>query len=1069
MDDQAKDCLKTSKSAGSEKYGLSACNTPDFFTSVKKHLMKHLLFLLALLCFSVVQAHAQRTLNGKVTNAEGEALAGVSVASPGQPGGTSTDETGTYRLNVPNEATLLRFSYTGYMLQELPLGVSNVYDVVLQPSANTLQELIVVGYGTQQKRDLTGNVATVKGDDLPDIPAQSFDQLLQGRAAGVNVSLPNGVLNNPPVFRIRGINSISLSSYPLIVIDGVPSFTGDLSSPLPAYNHTAHNVLSGLNPADIESIDILKDAAAAAIYGSRAAAGVVLITTKSGRGNRARVSYNAWMGWSEPVRLPDMLNARQYVEIKNEGARNAGLSGEQFFLDSIDGRLIDTRWFDLIYRTGFSHNQNLSFSGSSNRTDYYISLEYSEQEGIIRKNNFDRLGGRFNINHRFGQHFRVGSNVSYNNIDNQSTGTGSVPGQAFNGYAMGRIAIASPPNVGPYLANGEYNGTWPLGTGKNLQFFSYPNAVPLLDRDLFTNEVKHLQASAFAELEPWKGLVFRSQYGLMDISSQDLYYESTLNNGYGYIYKTLYKDQRWNWQTTTSFGLDMSGHRIDALAGNEQQFSELHYFGAERYNAADPFFSTIGGNYLNNTIYGQDSRNFLLSWFGRLSYGFDNKYLLTANIRQDEYSAFASGNQKGTFWGISGGWVLSEEAFWKTVLGSRFNYVKLRGSYGEVGNNTVGDYAARSLYASGINGSDATLFFAQAGNPDLSWETSKKTDIGIQFGLLKDRLQGEYTWFKTLNDGLLLQAPQPASLGIPGNAIAANIGSMQNKGHEIGLSGLVLEKGAFSWRSSLNVTFIQNEVLSLTSDNVDIYGITSDFELSSVTRVGESVGSIFVIPTQGVNPQNGQRIFVKSDGTLAQYSHPGQWTLLSDGSPTSGVSVLADGKVYGPAIPKWYGGWENVFQYRDFDLNLQLTFSGGNYVYNGTKAGLRDQRWWNNHTDVLDRWSESNTDGSIPRVVFGDNVSNGSALPISENVEKGDYLRVRNITLGYRLPATLLGRARISGLRFYANINNAWLFTGYSGTDPEISTNGNSNLAPGVERNSAPMSRSFTIGLNLNI
>ncbi|MCB0534065.1 MAG: SusC/RagA family TonB-linked outer membrane protein [Lewinellaceae bacterium] len=1033
--------------------------------------MKQLLCLLALAWLSALPALAQRAISGKVTNTDGEALAGVTVISPGQAGGTSTNEAGIYQISVPGDAGVLRFTYTGYQTIELALGTSSEYNPVLQPNTNTLQELVVVGYGTQQKRDITGNIATVNGDDLPDIPAQSFDQLLQGRATGVNVSLPNGVLNNPPVFRIRGINSISLSSYPLIVIDGMPSFTGDISSPLPAFNFTAHNVLSGLNPADIESIDILKDASAAAIYGSRASSGVVLITTKNGHEGSARVNYDAWVGWSQPARLPNMLNAQQYVKIKNEGAHNAGLP-DQFFLDSINGQLIDTRWFDHIYRTGFSHNQNLSFSGGGARTKYYISLEYTEQEGIIRKNNFERLGGRFNLSHRFGERFRVGTNMAYSNIENQSTGTGSVPGQSFYWYGMGRLAMTSPPNVGPYLTNGDYNGGWPLGSGKNLQSFIYPNAVALLDRDRFVNQARQLQASVFAELEPWKGLLLKSQYSRMDIGSDDEFYNSPLNDDFGYIYKSLLKNRRWNWQNTAGYDFNIANrHAFNVLAGNEQQYSEVNYFGADRYGAADPFFATFGGNYLGNTVYGQDSRNFLYSWFGRVSYAFDQKYLLTANLRQDEYSAFAPGHRTGTFWGISGGWILSEEAFWEGAVGEWVNYFKLRGSYGEVGNNSVGDYAALSLFGSGIYGDNATFYFSQAGNPNLSWETSKKTDIGFQFGLLNDRLQGEYTWFKSLIDGLLLQAPQPPSLGIPNNAIAANIGSMQNTGHEFGLSGVILQKRMFSWRSTVNLTFMRNEVLELSAGNEDIFGYTADFELANITRVGESAGSIFAIPTQGVNPENGRRIFVKADGTLVQYQHLDDepWTLVSNGLPTSAPSILTDGRVYGPALPKWFGGWNNVFQYGNLDLNLEFNFAGGNYVYNGSKAGLRDQRWWNNHTDVLDRWSESNTSGSIPRLVYGDNVSNGSALPISENVEKADFLRLRNIMLGYQLPAALLSRAHITGLRIYVNVNNAWLLTSYSGTDPEVSTNGNSNQAPNVDRNTAPMARSYTIGLNLNL
>ncbi len=763
------------------------------------------------------------------------------------------------------------------------------------------------------------------------------------------------------------------------------------------------------------------------------------------------------------------------MEIKNEASNNAGL-GNQFFLDSIDGRLIDTRWYDHVYRTGFSHQHNLGFSGGSERTTYFLSLGYSEQEGIMRNNDFERLAGRFNLDHRFGDRFQVGANIGYSANTNRAPNTGSLPGQSFY-FGHARNAILNPPIVGAYTAEGAYNvnpgNPLQLGSGKNVPAFTYPNPQPLLDRDRFRNEVKQLQASVFAQVEPWKGLALRSQYGLLDIGSDNEFFNSPLNDGgFGYIYKDLLKNRRWNWQNTAAYDIAIrKRHTLGMLLGNEQQYTKIAYFGADRYNAADPFFSTFGGNFLEKTVYGSDTRNYLLSLFGRLSYAFDQKYFLTANLRQDEYSAFAPGKRKGVFWGVSGGWALSEEGFWQKTLGSVFNYFKLRGSYGEVGNNGIDDFAALSLYDSGLFGDAPTFFFSQAGNPNLTWESSKKTDFGIQFGLFNDRLQGEYAWFKTLIDGLLLDTPRPSSMGIPNNTIAANIGSMQNTGHEFSLSGVILQKGKFSWRGSVNVTFIKNEVLALAEGNDDIFGLTSNFETTNVIRVGESTGSLYAVPTQGVNPANGQRIFVNAAGELVQYLHNGdpRWTYVSDGSEAPAINLFSDGRVYGPSLPKWYGGWENTFQYGAIDLTAQLNFAGGNYVYYGTQAGLRDQRYWNNHTDVLDRWTESNTEGAIPRLVYGDNVSNGSAIPISENVGKADFLRLRNITLGYRLPAGLLRPARISGLRVYANVNNAWLLTKYPGTDPEVSTNGNDNLTPGVDRNTAPMARTYSIGLNLQL
>lgn len=454
-----------------------------------------------------------------------------------------------------------------------------------------------------------------------------------------------------------------------------------------------------------------------------------------------------------------------------------------------------------------------------------------------------------------------------------------------------------------------------------------------------------------------------------------------------------------------------------------------------------------------------------------MTYEFNKRYYLTANVRQDEYSAYAPGNKKGTFWGLSAGWSISEENFWKNSGLSFFNFFKLRGSYGTVGNaNGINDFASLSLFNSGLYGAQPTFFFNQAGNRELSWESSKKTDIGVVFGLFNDRLQGEYTYFNNLIDGLILNAPQAPSKGIPGNSIAINVGSMENTGHEFGLSATIVRKGKFSWTTSANITLMENKVNALAQGNADILAQTAGLETTNIIRVGESVGSLYAVETQGVNATNGQRQFVRADGQIVTYNHAApsgeRWKLL-DGTNVSPITLIADGKVYGPTLPKWFGGLDNTFKYGPVDLNIQMNYAGGNYIYNGSQAGMRDQRFWNNSTDVLDRWTETNTGGSIPRVVFGDNISNGSAIPITENVEKGDFLRIRNITLGYRLPARLLERANIASLRVYGTANNAFLFTGYNGTDPEVSTNGNINLSPGVDRNTVPMARSFSVGVNV--
>lgn len=1044
--------------------------------------MNRILLGLAMLLFSAGIALGQRTVTGKVTDDNGEALIGVTVTAPGTRAGTQTDANGAFTLSIPQNAAALKFSYTGFEPKEVPLTATNVYEVVLTVNQNTLQEVVVVGYGTQQKRAITGSISTVKGEDIASLPAQSFDQLLQGRAAGVNVSLPNGVLNNPPVFRVRGINSINLSSFPLIVIDGVPTYTGDISG-----NSAANNPLSNLNPNDIESIDILKDASATAIYGSRAAAGVVLITTKRGKQGKTKVSYDAWAGWTQATRVPEVLNAQQYVELKNEAVANAGLTGPRFFLDSINGQLIDTRWADYIYRTGFSHNHGLSFSGGTEQTTYYLSLGYTNQEGMIIGNDFKRLSGRLNLDHNLTKRIKIGGILGYSNNENFGPNSGSLPGQAFSTGGAGRLAFVTAPIVDPYRydANGNrlpgiagYNfGTNnQLGRGKNLEQTGFYNPAVILDLNKHSAESNQIQSSVYGQLEIIKGLNIKTQYGIDNLRGEFLTYWNPYHGDglgqNGYALNTALNYKRWNWQNLLSYDVTLADqHVIGALVGTEEQRTTTEGWGAQRSQIADPFFTSYQGNFTTINPAGNfQGENYLLSYFGRLNYEFNKRYYLTFNARQDEYSAFATGEKKGIFWGASAGWTVSEEAFWQNSIGNTVNFFKIRGSYGTVGNNNgIGDFASQSLYASGLYGAAPTFVYNQAGNPLLSWETSKKTDVGVVFGLFNDRLQGEYTYFKNEIDGLVQNAPQSPSKGIPGNIIAINVGSMENTGHEFSLSATVLRRGKFSWTSSANLTLMRNEVTSLFNGS-DILNATSGLEQTNIIREEESVGSIFAVETKGVNPDNGRRLFVLGDGTVVQYNHAApagqRWTKL-DGTTSRAPALVTDGKIYGSAIPTWFGGWDNTFTYGGLDLNIQMNYAGGNYIYNGSKAGLRDQRFWNNQVEILDRWTENNKGGSIPRVVYGDNVSNGSFLPISENVEKADFLRIRNITLGYRLPASLLDRANIASLRIYGNINNAFLFTGYTGTDPEVSTNGNTPGSPGVDRNSVPMAQSFTVGLNL--
>lgn len=1084
-----------------------------------RKLLLWLLFLATALAAQDLKAQT-RTVSGRVIGGDGGALPGVTVLVKGGSQGTATGVDGAYTLAVPPTATTLVYSFVGYASQEIAIGNRTSLNVTLVASTSDLDEVVVVGYGTQSRRDLTGSVATVAGKEIANLPVQSFDQALQGRAPGVNITTPNGVLNNPPVIRIRGVNSIALSSQPLVVIDGIPTYTGNQS----AVGSVPNNPLGNLNPDDIESVDVLKDASATAIYGSRAAGGVILVTTKRGKKGQGHLSYSTWVGLTQPVRLYNILGAQDYMMIKNEAVHNLnvnqtkivngvsvpGTNNEIAFQATLDanGNPVDTRWYDYIYRTGFSTNHNLNFSGGTDKTTYYTSVNYTKQKGMLKNNDFRRYAARLNVDHTLFNKVTVGVRFDYSNTLNSSPNSGSTGDGAFGSAGLGRLPLVLPPNVAPYNTDGSYstNGAG-IGPGANINPSSpskapllpgYYNPVVDLDNNYFTSEGNQIQGSVYANWEIIKGLSLRTQYGLDNIAFEDKSFQTALaGDGFstGGSASNYYRtNKRWVWQNTAQYDHTFGEkNNFSLLLGNEQQKTNVLRWGATRTQVADPFFTTFQGNFTNIAASGNfQGTNYLVSFFGRLNYNFDRKYLLTFNARRDGYSAF--GKKYGNFYGASLGYAISEEAFWKnSSITKVVNFLKVTGSFGKVGNNQgIGDFVSLSTYSSGLYAANSTLYLANAGNSNLTWETSNKTDIGLSFGLLQDRLTGDFAYYHNLVDGLILDVPQAPSRGVPntstgtpgpgtlGNILQANVGSMQNSGIELNLHFNAIQNKAFNWTVSGNVTTLKNRVLALASEGQRIGTATSGLETVNYTLVGHSIGEILAVPSLGVNPTNGRRLIQKADGTIAQYEYQGSgWTTYSpdnaatDGKTTAAPNQLVDGQYYGPVLPTWYGGLDNTFRYRNFDLGVFIQFSGGNYIYNGTKAGLHDQRFWNNATDILDRWTSptETPNAKYPRVVYGDNVSNGSALVMSSNVEKGDFARLRNVQLGYNLSQSLLSSLKIASVRVYVQVQNAALVTKYSGIDPEISTNNTTtssiNAAAGVDRNSVGQARSYTAGLNI--
>lgn len=1049
---------------------------------------KLILSLTAVFVFVLGAAAQNRTVTGKVTDEKGLPLEGVSVTTQDGKQGTQTDKEGAFSISVPASAKTLNFSIVNFEAQSKPISGSTV-SVSLRTRDAKLDEVVVVGYGVQKKREVTGSLSSVKGSAVANKPAQSFDQVLAGRAPGVQITIPNGVLNNPPVFRIRGTNSISLSSMPLVVVDGIPTPVGDFSS-----SNAGANALASINPADIESIDIAKDAAATAIYGSRAANGVVYITTKKGKQGKARVSYNASFGFTSPYGIPEVLNAQQYTDYKNMAiANNQNLNPatNRFNLtNGPDGKPIDTRWADYVYRQGFSQDHNLNISGANETTSYYFSAGYNKQEGILKANDFVRKNILMNIENKFNSRLTLGGKISYSNENNLSSGSsGSITGEAFNTGGFGRIQFVTAPNVAPYKNDGTYNistaGNFIGGMNNTFAQVGFYNPVVLIDKSYSNTEVDHIQGNVYLQFKPFTWLTLKSTYGIDYLLADNNIFLTPLHgDGFasvGSVTGAFLKNKRWVWTNTAQFDYSIKQkHNISLLAGHEQDRRTQKGYGITRTQVSDPIYNVAQAGWaINNSSNQVFGENFQRSVFGRLTYDYGKKYFLTGNLRQDEYSAYPG--TKETFWGASAGWNLGNERFWG-VMKNVFSTFRLHGSYGKVGNNGgIGDYASYTTYNSGLYGGNNTLIFNQAGNAGLKWETSKKLDVGVNFGFFRDRITVDATYFRNNVSNLILNVPQAPSAGLPPATptVPLNVGKMYNKGIEIDLNIVPVQNQNFSWSVNFNYTNIQNRVTELAPGLSEVLTTTSTLETVNRTTVGQSVGSLWLVRSAGVDPATGSRVLLNQLGNRILYrfapragefnwsNEDGTQYRKADGTPNT-ITQAADAYMYN-AQPKFYGGLSNTFRYKSFDLDVLVTYQGGNYVYYGSWAGLHDQRFWNNSIDVLDAWKKFGDVSSVPRPVYGDNLSNGSALPMTYSLFKGDFIKIKNVTLGYNVPAESLKRLRISSARFYVAGSNLYIFTKYPGPDPEVSSNGNTSSGFGVDRNTIANGRTMTVGVNIGL
>ena len=972
----------------------------------------------------------------------------------------------------------MQISYIG--MQTAEVAIAPNIRVILKTDSKALDEVVVVAYGTQSARTVTASVSTVRADALKDVPSVSFDQMLQGRASGVSITTPSAGVGQAPIVRVRGVNSITSGTSPLYVVDGVPIESGNLS-----YLANA-NALADINPADIVSMDVLKDAAAAALYGSRAANGVILITTKQGQSGKVKVSYDGFVGFSNATDFYEMMNAQEYVDFKNLAVKNrygtdelslttgyVSPYGNKAFnmMKDANGNYVDTDWKDAAFQNGLSQSHSVAVSGGSDKVRYYLSGNYTTQEGIVKGDKYDRLGVKANINVQATDWLKVGMNT------NVTTGTTSYVDAARRGsnFAVGgfpRLALINAPNLPMYNEEGTpYYLAQGLGYGGNTVFstFSNPAAILSLGNGL-SSDVTRFIGVFYAEATPLKGLSLKTQYGVDYARIEEQHFWSPLHGdgvnskGLANAYNT--KNNRWTWTNTATYNFSLGQNNFNLLAGTEASERNNSRWTAQRKDLQDDKFVVFQGPFGSATAGGSLSNNTMVSYFGRINYDYASKYIVSLNYRRDGYSALSEKNRWGNFGGVSAAWRVSEEGFFKP-LRNVVDDLKIKGSYGVVGNTDIYDYASKSFYSSYNYGINGTYGLAQIADPNLKWESSEKYSIGFNARLL-DRISVDFDYYYTKSSDLILDVPQSPSKGIPGNIITTNAGKMKNSGIELTVSADVIRNSQFTWGTSFNITTNKNKVISL-ADGVEniLKGDNGGLEITNITVPGKSIGRLYLYPTAGVDPKSGRRVFITPEGdrTLLMFEKGG-W-FYEDGTEYAGEFEPVD---CGNTLPTWYGGWTNNFKYKGFDLSLFFQFSGGNKIYNGTKASVSDMRYWNNSKDVYKKyWTPERTHAEYPMPIYGDNYSNGSALPISDLVERGDYLRLKNVSLGYTFNTKNWSKAvGISALRLYVQAQNLFVITGYSGMDPETLTNVESaTLSGGTDKNTLPQARTYTIGVNL--
>ena len=977
--------------------------------------MKKHLWIFSLLFFCASFVTAQRTVTGMIIDETNEPLIGANVIVKGTTIGTVTDIEGKYSISVPEGANTLVVSYTGFTTMEKELGASNILDFNLSEGL-ALKEVVIVGYGQNSKKLNIQTIGTVGEEGVSRIPATSPQQILQGQVAGVNMINSSGVLGAASNIRIRGIASLNAGGNPLFVVDGVPLADDDLAG---GYGGTPLNPLLDIAPSDIESMSVLKDASAAAIYGSRGSNGVVLITTKKGSAGKNNVVFNTSYGTLQPTNTFDMANTEEWVQIRGDDPATAPTD----FFD----------WKEGVLQTGYTFDANLGFTGGNATTNYYVGAGYSDAENYTIGNSLNKINARVNLRHKLNDRVTAGANIGLTRTNSDRT---SVENSTF---APLTSAYLQRPFVLPRNEDGSFANTGFIA-----------NVIAIEELGLVDFNSYRAIGNVFAEVKLLEGLTFKTDWGLDFQEVQEEFREVEAFTPGGYAFNDLDRGIKWLTTNTLNYSKILnSDHALNFVLGQSFESLQFSDITVESTGFAADKLRNAGSGATPTTTSATRTAWALNSYFGRVNYRLMDKYIAEVSLRGDGSSRFGANNRWGIFWAASAGWIASDEDFLKG--NDILSFLKLRASYGTTGNDRVGNFASLGLAGGGndYNGSPG-LAATQAANPDLKWEETSQFDIGFESTWLKDRVRFNASFYIKDTDGLLLDFQLPFTSGFEN--ITRNAGSMKNTGVDLELGGTILRTtSGLTWDMDLNIGFLKNEVTSLPDATVDEDG--NGFLAGSANQravVGRSASEFFLIRYNGVNSQTGDAEWLDGDG-VATSTYPG-----------------ATERVYvGSGIPDFTGGLTSTLRYKDLDFGFLFNFVSGNKVFIGDLRFTENPlSGFNKSTDLLDTWQNPGDNAFAPSP-DSPTYANFAQRSTSQLFD-GSYIRLKSISLGYTLRGSKLGTSAFENIRLYIQGNNLLTFNddAFRGQDIEVSADGQNNLVQGESFFATPQAKIFKFGLN---